>query len=378
MAVYLALTAFVILTAMLIKKTEFNTEYAGNLCVYRGMKRQDMVNIIAMFTIFMGLFLVAALRVNVGNDYAKHVEFMHLAYCDAYVPTEWGFNMVTRVIYSLCGSEQFILVFAFFAFFTVLFFMKAIWDQSEWFLISFVMFMFLGYYFQSLSTTRYYLALGIALFSIKYVIKKDWPKFVFFALVGCLFHKSMFMILVFYPLCRIKWKRWMYVVGAAFCVSCLFLQDLYLKIAIHFYSSYKDNADEYVSGISYVNIARCIVVLALALWVFRDKIRESGKYSFYFHCNLMALALYVFGSFLPIVSRIGYYLNITQILFVPAIIKNIKDEKKRKLLTVATVVGCILYFMIYMRGAANDGIRILPYRTILFHDMPPILSEKGY
>ena len=37
-----------------------------------------------------------------------------------------------------------------------------------------------------------------------------------------------------------------------------------------------------------------------------------------------------------------------------------------------------MYFALYMRGAANDGIRILPYQTFLFHDLPLTLSERGY
>lgn len=378
MAIYLTLTAVVILTAMLIRKTELNTGYTGNLRIHRGMKRQDMVNIIAMTAIFLALFLVSALRVNVGNDYAKHAEFMHLIYCDSYVPTEPGFNVVTDVIYHLSGFENFMLVFAFIAFFTVLFFIKAIWDQSEWFALSFAMFMLLGYYFQSISTVRYYLALGIALYSIKYVAKGDWPRFVFFVILGALFHKSMLVVLVLYPLAKLKWKRWMYGVGAALCVSCIFLHEQYLELAKLIYPSYRNNAEEYVSGISYTNIARCVAVIAFALWVYRDKIRENKTYMLYFHCNLMGLALYVFGAFLPIVSRIGYYLTVTQILFVPTIIKSIKDDRKRKLITLMACLAFVLYFAVYMRGAGKDGIRILPYQTIMFHDMPPLLSDKGY
>ena len=92
----------------------------------------------------------------------------------------------------------------------------------------------------------------------------------------------------------------------------------------------------------------------------------------------MALALYLFGSFLPIISRIGYYLTVTHILFVPALIFKVKDDKKRQFIILAVIVACLLYFAMYMRGAANDGVRILPYQTFLFHEMPMTLSERGY
>ena len=45
-----------------------------------------------------------------GNDYAKYVEFMHLVNCDAYVPTEAGFNLLVKIIYGLSGFENYLLL----------------------------------------------------------------------------------------------------------------------------------------------------------------------------------------------------------------------------------------------------------------------------
>ena len=92
----------------------------------------------------------------------------------------------------------------------------------------------------------------------------------------------------------------------------------------------------------------------------------------------MALMLYVFGSFLPVISRIGYYLTVTHVLFLPTIVMGIKDYKKKQLAVLAIAVCSLAYFALYMRGAAADGVRILPYQTFLFHDLPLTLSERGY
>ena len=370
MVIYLTLTAVVVLSALLVKQRNLNIRSGG-------ITRQKAVNVIVLLFIFSALFWVSALRVNVGNDYAKYVEFMHLVFSHAYVPTEPGFNALTYGIYYLCGFENYILVFAVFAFFTVLFFMIAMWQQSEWFAFSFMMFMLLGYYFQSISTVRYYLALGMALYSVKFVLKKDWPKFVLLVLVGALFHKSMLVVLVLYPLARINWRRWMYGAFGIACISCLFLQDLYLKIVVFLYPSYKDT--EYLAGgTSPMSIFRCLVVLGVSLWLYKEVIKDNARYMFCFYCNLMALALYVFGSFLPIISRIGYYLTVTHILFIPALLLHVKDDRKKRIMTVLTVLFCVCYFVLYMRGASADGVRILPYKTILFDEMPLTLSERGY
>lgn len=374
MAVYLSLTVIVLLMALLVKQTDKD---GGSIRIYQGMSRQQMVNHVTCLIIFVLLFAVSSLRLNVGNDYLNYVELMHLAYSRAYVPTEVGFNVLARVIYFLCGFENYVLIFAIFAFATIYFFMKAMYEQSKWFTMSIVMFMLLGYYFQSLSTVRYYLALSIALYSVKYVINMDWPRFVLVTLMGSLFHKSLLLVLLLYIVAQLNWKRWMYVGLGILGVSCLFLKDYYLKIVIMLYPSYKDT--EYLEGgTSIVNIVRCVVILALSLWLYKDAIRDSRRNRFYFICNIMALVLYVFGSFIPVISRVGYYMTVTHLLFVPSLIMEIKDDTRKKALTACTIIACVMYFALYMRGAANDGIRILPYQTFLFHDLPLTLSERGY
>jgi hypothetical protein len=374
MAVYLSLTVIVLLMALLVKQTDKD---GGSIRIYQGMSRQQMVNHVTCLIIFVLLFAVSSLRLNVGNDYLNYVELMHLAYSRAYVPTEVGFNVLARVIYFLCGFENYVLIFAIFAFATIYFFMKAMYEQSKWFTMSIVMFMLLGYYFQSLSTVRYYLALSIALYSVKYVINRDWPRFVLVTLMGSLFHKSLLLVLLLYIVAQLNWKRWMYVGLGILGVSCLFLKDYYLKIVIMLYPSYKDT--EYLEGgTSIVNIVRCVVILALSLWLYKDAIRDSRRNRFYFICNIMALVLYVFGSFIPVISRVGYYMTVTHLLFVPSLIMEIKDDTRKKALTACTIIACVMYFALYMRGAANDGIRILPYQTFLFHDLPLTLSERGY
>ena len=50
--------------------------------------RQQILNVLSLVSVFLILFALSACRLNVGNDYAKYVEFMHLVNCDAFVPTE--------------------------------------------------------------------------------------------------------------------------------------------------------------------------------------------------------------------------------------------------------------------------------------------------
>ncbi len=338
------------------------------------ISRQQLLNGFCLLLMFLILFAVSACRLNVGNDYAKYVEFMHLVDCDAYVPTEVGFNTLVKIIYGISGFENFLLVFAFFAFFTVLLFIAAIYKQADSFGFSFFLFMAFGYYFQSFNTVRYYLALAVAVYAIPYVLKKEWGKFVLLILLGATFHKSLLVVLPLYILATINWKKWQLALAAIFCSTFFFLQDFYLKVVVFLYPTYEDT--EYLEGgTSYINILRCVAVLVLALLCYRKVIKDNLRNRFYFYCNLGALVMYVCCSFLPIISRIGYYLTITHIFFLPTLISNIENEKLRKLCKAGVILAGVLYFVLFMRKAGADGLRILPYETFMFHEMVPILSD---
>ncbi len=332
------------------------------------LTRQQLCNRVCLPVIFMILFLLSACRLNVGNDYAKYVEFMHLVYCNAYVPTEAGFNLLSKAVYIASGFENYLLVFAIFSFFTIFLFILAIYEQSDDFPMTFFLFMALGYYFQTFNTVRYYLALAIALYSMKFVIRRQWVRFVLLVILGSFFHKSMLVVMPLFFLASIEWKKWQLILTGLFCITFLFFQDFYLKVVLFLYPTYEDT--EYLEGgTSYINILRCAAVLTLSLIYYKKSIQGNRRLRFYFYLNLGALALYVFCSFLPIISRIGYYLTISHILFLPALLKEVGNEKLRKLLKLGMILAALWYLAKFMGRAYDDNMRILPYRSFIFDEM---------
>ena len=373
MLFYLMIAAGTVALALLVRTMPLQ---AGSEYGKAGISRQQACNGLCLLSIFVILFAVSACRLNVGNDYAKYVEFMHLIACDAYdyVPTEVGFNVLVTVLYELAGAENFLLVFAVFASFTLWLFLKAMYEQSDSFGWSFFLFMAFGFYFSTFNTVRYYLALAMALYSIKYVLKKEWGKFVLLVLLGSAFHKSMLVVIPLYFLATLAWKKWQMALMALFCTTFFFLQDFYLKVVVFLYPSYEDT--EYLEGgISWFNILRCLGVLVFALLYYKQAVEGSRRNRFYFYCNLGALVLYTCCSFLPIITRIGYYLNVTQILFIPAVLAKIEDKRQKRFWSIMIWLAAAGYFGLYLLRAGNDGIRVLPYQTFMFHDMVPILSD---
>ena len=384
MIVYLSMTTAVILLSIFsLSKRERDI-----LCcpAQNGMaSRKALVSTVSTAGIFTALFLVQAFRINVGNDYAKYVEFMHLARFGSYVPTEPGFNFLAWLTFRLFGYENFLFCFAVMALITVAGFLFAIDRLSVSFFPGFLMFITLGYYFQSINTVRYYLALALAACSIYYLLKRDIPRFLLLVVIAACFHKSALIVLLFYPAAMMVYKRWHLAILVCTGALGLILRPQVLSVMLALYPTYKETGLAAGGEGSLMSIARCAAVLVLAIILDRGSIlgNRSGEDDdisrrFYCHCNLLALFLYVFFYYLPVVSRIGYYLTFTHILYIPALVSRMEPGPKKRIATGAVLVVCAVFFLHTMMHAGDDGFRILPYQTFFFHKMPPILSDTGY
>lgn len=364
MVFYCLITAFTILLACFVANRP--------ALQLHQITRQQAFNYVCLAGIFVILAGTAALRVEVGNDYGKYVDTFHEIYAgtdEAYVVTEAGFNFVVKAVYTLSGYENYLLVFALFGAATAFLFLKAMYDGSVDFKGSFAMFMLLGLYFRTFTTVRYYFVLAIALYSMKYVRRKEYGKFVLLIAIAALFHKSVLVVIPLYILANIRWRRWMIVCLAVLSAGVFFFQQPLLNLALEWYPTYKDTV--YLSqdvGLraNASGILRCLFVFGLALVCRKDSVQVSQDNRFYLKLNLFGLLLYTCASFLPLVSRVAYYLVTPQILLVPGLIKGIRSRKKKRLVTAAAAVFCLGYFMYFLKTASGGGIRVLPYKTWIF------------
>lgn len=370
MAVYIILTALTVAMACPVQKPVCggnNTENDGKRMgiVRPRFRRGQLCNIVCLTGIFTLLFAVSACRYRVGNDYTRYEEFFHLIPLKQVVPTEFGFNRIVLLMQFLFGIDTKLTIFALFAFVTVFFMVKAVYDQSENFLFSFFLFMTLSYYFQSLNTVRYYLAWAVAVFSMKYVLKKQYGRFILLILLTATIHKSVLLVIPVYILANFPWKRWQIFVLAVVSASGIFLKDLYLKAVVLLYPSY-ENTSYLDGGTSVINIVRIIGVLVFTLIYYRQAIAEDRQNRFYFQLNIFALLLYLCGSFIPEISRVGYYMTAGHIFLLPSVIAKIEDRRRRRFWTVVIVLAAVLYFGIFLIKAQDLLVRIVPYHTWIF------------
>ncbi len=374
MEVYITLTVLVIGLAFLVRNEDYikfhtqvlpREERQGR---YRD--RQQAMNICVAIAIFVLLASVSACRIAVGNDYWGYREQFKLIMQNRHVSYEWGFNLVVWVIQTIFGYDKYLPVFGFFSIITAVFFVKSLYDQAEWFVMSIFLFMTSGYYFSSLNSVRYYFALAVAMYAMKYVLRKQYGVFVAWIIFTAFFHKSVLIVIPVYLLAEWlaehKINKYLYVCAGAFLASMLVCRDFYRKIIFLFYPYYEGSAFDKVD-FSVTNIARCIAVLVLCLLFYKTAIKENSQNRFYFFLSLGGLVVYTFGSFIPEVTRIGYYMTIAHIFLIPGVLKRIENKKWRIFWMVGVVVAFVGYFALFLHTAKDMNIRLLPYLNWIFN-----------
>ncbi len=357
---YIALTVIVVFISLGV-----DTKTAGNIQrTTPYLSKLTARNRLLAFYVFLLLASVSFCRIAVGNDYWVYRDNFNLIAQNRYVSYEPGFRYIVKILQWFLEYDEYLPIFAFFSIVTVFFMVKAIYDQSSSFAFSLFLFMTAGYYFGSLNNVRYYLALAMAMYSVKYVLKKDYARFILIIAVAALFHKSVLIVIPLYLLACINWSRAGHIIIFAFCATLLLFPDLYRRIIFLFYPFYEGSMFD-TGQTSITNIARAAAIFIFAL-IYRKKIAEDRKLKFGFYCNLWALLLYVFCSFMPEISRIGFYLNVTNIFFIPALLGKIENEKERRIWTGLICAAFTGFFLLFLRSAYNTDIRILPYYNWIF------------
>lgn len=331
------------------------------------LSRQKLCNQILMAAIFLLLFFVSACRVNVGNDYREYVEIFADVHAGNHVSTEAGFNAVIRAVQLVLGTGVVAdrVLFALFAGATCFFFLKAMYDQSCNFGFSVFLFLANGYYFSSMTSLRYYFVLSIALYAMKYAIQRRWLPFLCLIGFAALFHKSVLFVIPVYFLATRKWKIWHLLPIALVCVSFVLFPEFFRAIIFQFYPFYENSVFDN-GQTSLMNIAKGAAVLLFTTFYYRSGIGEDRAARFYYLLNFGSVLLFLFCGFIPEVSRIGYYMNVGNLLLLPAVLERIPGSRQRLFCKSCVAAAFCLYFAVFLMRAYGEGVRLLPYQSWLF------------
>lgn len=363
MILYIMVTALTVLAACFVSGAP--KEQTNHLM---RKSRQETLNGVLVAGIFLVLFSLSALRVGIGNDYwVYRYNFLHIIDGNAKVPYEIGFKVLVRVLQGLFGYDNYRVVFAFMSFVTCAFFMRGLFDSSDWFALSFFLFMANGFYFMSFSNVRYYFAVAVCVYAMKFLFRKDFVKFVFWILFAAFFHKSVLLVIPAYLAAYyLKWtKKTIWLIPAS-CAALLFGKPLVRRLVFVFYPFYEGDLILDVESISYVNIAKCAAVLILSLLYYRRAVQGDSKAETLFNLNLFALIIYSLGYYIPETSRVCYYMVVGQVFLIPMVLKAIPDKRQKAFFTGSVAACFAVYLLVFLVKGRESTVLLLPYLTWVF------------
>lgn len=366
MILYLLVTALTVFMAYFV-----NSAYGGKKNRMGGgiaKNRQGTLNTVLLTGIFAVLFALSALRIGIGNDYWVYRDnFLHIISGDTKVSYEIGFKVLVKALQGLFGYDNYRIVFAVMAFLTSFFFVKGLFDTADWFAMSFFLFMANGFYFMSFSNVRYYFALAVCTYAMKFLFRKDYVRFVFWIVFAAFFHQSVLLVMPVYLIAYyLKWnKRTVWLIPAA-CMALWLGKAVFRRLMFVFYPYYEGDAILDVESVSYTNIAKCLAVLVFSLIYYKKGIKGNPKAETLFNLNLFALIIYSFGYYILETSRICYYMVLGHVFLIPIVLKAIEDKRQRIFFLGSVTAAYAVYLVVFLVKSRDSTVMLLPYMTWLF------------
>lgn len=327
----------------------------------KGYRKSFCLFDIGFLLTFAVLSFFSSIRDDIGCDYHSYVS--HIERIQSGLPNymEPGFQYVVIQLAKYDDNPRTVIVL--FGILTCFFFLKSIWDQSQDRFMSVFLFLTWGLYFMTFNTIRNYFALSLVYFAIKYLIGKRSVLFYVVVLIAAFFHKSALICVPLYFLAnRISLKKSHIPIIIVVTFLLLLLQAPLRSLAFDVYSSYEGSEYD-VGRISYLNIVKAVLIIGLSLkykmLVYSDKLLK-----FYFNLNVFALVIYTGAYWLPEISRIGFYLNMTAIFLIPSILQSIRPSE-RNTLNRLVVIFSVFLFILLLFSFTSPTTGLLPYKTWL-------------
>lgn len=193
------------------------------------------------------------------------------------------------------------------------------------------------------SFMRQAIALGLFLYSIRYVVKQQWKKYYSIVIIAFTIHTSSIVVFPFYFMPKLsRSRKWLSFAFVLFPVLIYFQSTLFgYFITGTLYDTYLDT--EAVSPINYLLLILLISVLSFISYEIIKKVKEyeiliSGVIGL-----LLLLPVVMMGNTM---LRISYYYALFLIPLLPVILDNINIRKKPRSIIYALLSFFFLYIIL--------------------------------
>lgn len=274
---------------------------------------------------------------------------------------EKGYILLNILVGKIVNNYTFFLCVC--AFITNYFIFKFIRKYSENICVSFLLFFFCRFFFSEMNIIRQYIAIGIFLYSFKYIETRKFVKYLICIGIAMLFHYSViFMIPVYYIYdIKLDVKKIIWMSLVTLIINMMFYSIL-IKITgvLGIYQEYIDKFYGSNKVGSMITFFMHFVIFIFLLYLSKNK-EITKRDNFLYNCSFILILISFLSIRLSVLNRIIEYLSILMIVQIPNFIKYVTTSKKRFVLYIFVIICFMIYCSVitYFRPNWNT---VYPYK----------------
>jgi transmembrane protein EpsG len=314
--------------------------------------------------VFLVLFLFAFFRdITVGTDFSN--------YKDGFQSFGQGFfgdrlEPVWYIIYPFFYRFANFRIYVFVYYVALYYFLlRFIWKQSRYAIVTVLLYVLLGNYFESYNIMRQSIAALFVFYSVTYIEKRNLIKFLIIILTGFLFHTSVLLFIPMYFICEKIRNRKKFLIALIIGTLLLGYSGItlldYLSVGFLDFSKYDMYFNMMRENISFIGLIINTINSAIAIFFVLNATNSTTKYY---------VSIYVIGVCLNnLLFQYEWLFRLYNPLFLVFIIliaPNIIPDIKSKYLRLSFILFMFLFsFGMFYSLLNNNASGVVPYQLFL-------------
>ena len=327
-----------------------------------------------LITILTMVFMSTFKAFSVGGDMGEYYKYYNLLKQDGNLfrlpitnKIEFGYTFLCSLLV-LCHAPFAVLWFIISSFVAISLIIFTNKVSSNKFM-SFILFVALGVFAQSLSALRQIVAMSFLLLAVCRLVDKKWIIATLLILAGSLFHISALICLLIVPLRFIEPKWWWIVFSFGATIVGSFVLPYALKFLeyitpLDYYTKYFVVLTQYIQKSDLLNTFYSLALIGMfvVMYVARFKIlkleeKDKKLYDFFLWVFLFVALFRIAGFILnmpQLFNRLNMYFFMILIVLIPLCVKGLSYNKKLFVIANVTVYIVAIAFMIYLYAIKNS------------------------
>lgn len=337
--------------------------------------RKNFINKLFLWTVGVILIFISGFRGDFTADYNNYTYlfyyYRNFSFKEIFYYTfgqEIGYVVLNWLIAIFTDNSIFVMLVT--SILIIVLFFREIGRDSSYVWISVLMFVTIGSYYTSFNIIRQIISVAIVFSGSKYLYNRNFKAYLFFILLGSIFHQTALIMIIFYFLLnnKIKFRNLILITSILLC-SIFYLDSILNVIQKYLYSNY--TKDFY--GMTSVNFKNAVLPISILLFT----IIHYSKLDFNeikVRIWVNAIFFYSFFSILGLkiqmIQRFAEFFAPYVLLLVPFMISRIENNNLRLGYILFGIVILISYNYITLSGSGYDPYYFIVEKIELFKFYP--------